>query len=207
MSIPSRRKFWGGPGNSPSPGPHRLPPLHSLGAGWGRRGGTLLPSPLPPPATPSAAAPDPPQPSPTLGLREHTPAGRAEPWTPRSPPLPRSLRSRRGSSGDTDTGARIPRRAIFGKQGPTAAGTTARSHCPLGILPRSFLRAAPAGPKTLSGAGQGRDGAGMAGRGAVLPRRAVGRARPRSALEASPDYFAGPGSGRAYIPARRPAPE
>lgn len=79
MSIPSCRKFWGGPGNSPSPGPHRLPPLRSLGAGWGRRGGTLLPSPLPPPATPSAAAPDPPQPSPTLGLREHPPAGRAEP--------------------------------------------------------------------------------------------------------------------------------
>lgn len=124
MSIPSRRKFWGGPGNSPSPGPRRLPPLRSLRAGWGRRGGTLLPFPLPLPPAPRPLPPAPAEPR-AEGTR---PAGRAEPG-PRDPSLtaaPRSLRSRRGSSGDTDTGARIPRRAIFGKQGPTAAGTTAR---------------------------------------------------------------------------------
>lgn len=118
--------------------------------------------------------------SPSLGLKEHAPraARSRDPGTPRSPPLPRSLRSRRGSSGDTDTGARIPRRAIFGKQGPTAAGTTASVTLSFGILPHF----SPRGSGGAEGAQRRRAGAGRGekGRGAPAAGGGAGTATLRT---------------------------
>lgn len=198
----------GSSGEAPGTRPPRDPagsPRSAPSERDGAGGGGPPSFPVPPPATPSVAVPNPRRGSGRGNtLRRPRGAGTPGPLAHRRSPA-RSAPA--AAPQETLTPAHGYRSALF-------LGNKARPRPELQVLShsssvcfRTFLRAAPAGPRALSGAGQGRDGTGLAGRGAVPPRRAVRRARPRSALEASPDYFVGPGSGRAYIPARRPASE
>lgn len=187
------------PPRDPAGSPRSAPSERDGASGGGPS--FLSPFPLPPPLRPlPPTLPD----SRAEGTR---PAGRAEPG-PRAPSLtaaPRSLRSRRGSSGDTDTGARIPRRAIFGKQGPTAAGTTAPVTVSFSILPHFSPRSsggAEGAQRRRAGAGQNGDGG--EGRGAPAASGGTGTTELRTRGIAGLLCWSGERPGLHSCPPTRP---